>query len=253
MKEHPMAETETPDLTTLTVQLLSAYVSNNQVPSAELAGLIQTTRTALSGDVAAVEPAAPEFAPATTARKSLASRDHIVSMIDGKPYKTLKRHLSTNGLTPAEYRERYKLPKDYPMVAPGYSEQRREVAKRLGLGRKPAAAAVESIAAPAGPVEQAAAPVEPVTVAPPAKKSRTAKAKSGAASKSAQPKQVRKPGKAASPALATDDGEAAAATKPVRGRRAKAAPAASEPTPSPAAPKVRRGRKAAPEVAAEPS
>src|SRR5437763_13350 len=100
MKEYPMAEAETPDLTTLTVQLLSAYVSNNLVPSAELAGLIQSTRTALSGEAAAVEPPAPEFAPATTVRKSLGSRDHILSMIDGKPYKTLKRHLSTNGLTP---------------------------------------------------------------------------------------------------------------------------------------------------------
>lgn len=77
-----------------------------------------------------------EFTPAVSVRKSLASPDHILSMIDGKPYKSLKRHLSGHGLTPAEYRARYGLKSDYPMVAPGYSAQRREVAKRLGLGRK---------------------------------------------------------------------------------------------------------------------
>ena len=71
-----------------------------------------------------------------SARKSLRSRDHIISMIDGKPYKTLKRHLSGHGLTPEQYRERYKLPVSYPMVAESYSAARREMAKRIGLGRK---------------------------------------------------------------------------------------------------------------------
>ncbi|RYE95881.1 MAG: transcriptional regulator, partial [Oxalobacteraceae bacterium] len=75
--------------------------------------------------------------PAVTARKSLASPDHIISMIDGKPYKTLRRHLATNGMTPVEYRERYGLKADYPMVAPTYSEARRTMAKSIGLGRKP--------------------------------------------------------------------------------------------------------------------
>jgi len=77
-----------------------------------------------------------EFIPAVTVRKSLASKDHIISMIDGKPYKALRRHLSTHGLTPEEYRARYKLRPDYPMVAPTYSEQRRAVARELGLGQK---------------------------------------------------------------------------------------------------------------------
>lgn len=154
-----MTEAEKPDLTSLTVQLLSAYVSNNTLESGELAGLIQSTRAALSGNQPAAEPAPPEFVPATTARKSLSSRDHIISMIDGKPYKTLKRHLSTHGLTPAEYRERYKLPRDYPMVASGYSEHRREVAQRLGLGRKKADApatadTTATEAAPAGSPEE---------------------------------------------------------------------------------------------------
>jgi predicted transcriptional regulator len=73
---------------------------------------------------------------AVTARKSLSSRDHIISMIDGKPYKTLRRHLTTHGITPAEYRQRYKLKPDYPMVAENYSEQRRAMAKKIGLGNK---------------------------------------------------------------------------------------------------------------------
>ena len=82
------------------------------------------------------DPAAHEFSPATTARRSLASNDHIISMIDGKPYKTLRRHLAINGITPQQYRERYKLKADYPMVAPSYSEVRRAMAKKIGLGQK---------------------------------------------------------------------------------------------------------------------
>jgi predicted transcriptional regulator len=80
---------------------------------------------------------APEYTPAVSVRKSLASKDHIISMLDGKPYRTLTRHLRTNGLTADEYRARYNLPASYPMTAPNYSEQRREMAKKLGLGRKP--------------------------------------------------------------------------------------------------------------------
>jgi predicted transcriptional regulator len=85
----------------------------------------------------AVEPTSAEYAPAVSVRKSLASRDRIISMIDGKPYASLKRHLRGHGLTPEQYRERYGLKADYPMVAPGYSEDRSATAKRLGLGRKP--------------------------------------------------------------------------------------------------------------------
>ncbi|WIA54889.1 MucR family transcriptional regulator [Sphingobium sp. WTD-1] len=131
-----MADTEQPDLTAMTVQLLSAYFSNNQVPAGDIAGIIEATRGALEGKGEAEAPAPVEHVPAVSVRKSLGSREHLISMIDGKPYKTLKRHLATNGLTPAEYRERYKLPRDYPMVAPAYSEHRRAVAAKLGLGRK---------------------------------------------------------------------------------------------------------------------
>jgi len=88
-----------------------------------------------------------------SARKSLSRRDAIISMIDGKPYKTLRRHLTGHGLTPEEYRERYGLKADYPMVAPEYSEARRAMAKKIGLGRKPKAVPTE--AAPGEPTQAA--------------------------------------------------------------------------------------------------
>jgi predicted transcriptional regulator len=93
-------------------------------------------------------PAEQEYTPAVSVRKSLASKDHIISMIDGKPYKALRRHLSTHGLTPEEYRNRYNLKPDYPMVAPSYSEARRAMAHKIGLGAKGRKARAES-AAPA--------------------------------------------------------------------------------------------------------
>ncbi|QGP81176.1 MucR family transcriptional regulator [Sphingobium sp. CAP-1] len=134
-----MAENNQTDITALTVQLLSAYVSRNEVPIENFADLIKTTRAALveSPAPATEEPAAPTFTPAVSVRKSLSSPEHILSLIDGKPYKTLKRHLASHGLTPEQYRERYKLPKDYPLVAASYSEARRAVAEKLGLGKKP--------------------------------------------------------------------------------------------------------------------
>lgn len=160
-----MSEDQQPDLASLTVQLLSAYVGNNAVPSNELADLIRTTKAALAEAPAPAVAPEQEHAPAVTVRASLASRDHILSLIDGKPYKSLKRHLSTRGLTPDEYRERYKLPSSYPMVAPGYSEQRRQVAKQLGLGRKKAEAP-----AAAAPVAKKTRRAKPAAEAKPAAK-----------------------------------------------------------------------------------
>ena len=93
--------------------------------------------------------AEPEHVAAVSTRKSLASKDHLVSMIDGKPYKTLRRHLSRHGLTPEQYRERYNLRADYPMVAENYSNTRREMAKKIGLGRKPGQKVTKSPDAPA--------------------------------------------------------------------------------------------------------
>jgi predicted transcriptional regulator len=169
-----VADTEQPDLTAMTVQLLSAYFSNNQVPAGDIAGIIEATRGALEGKGEAEAPAPVEHVPAVSVRKSLGSREHIISMIDGKPYKTLKRHLATNGLTPAEYRERYKLPRDYPMVAPAYSEHRRAVAAKLGLGRK-ASETVQKEAPVAEQAVQEAAPTHaPVMEQKPKRTSRKA-------------------------------------------------------------------------------
>lgn len=144
----------TPDVAALTVRLLSAYLANNTVPSQDLAELIRTTKAALTQEPsAAVESEKPErFTPAVSVRKSLASPKHIISLIDGKPYKTLKRHLASRGLTPDEYRSRYNLPASYPMVAPDYADQRRAVAHRLGLGRK-------GPKADAGGEQEASAPI----------------------------------------------------------------------------------------------
>lgn len=83
------------------------------------------------------EEAGSGYTRAVSVRKSLAKPDAIISMIDGKPYKTLRRHLAGHGLTADEYRARYNLKPDYPMVAPDYSEARRAMAKTIGLGRKP--------------------------------------------------------------------------------------------------------------------
>jgi predicted transcriptional regulator len=106
-----------------------------------------------------------DFTPATTARRSLASKDQIISLIDGKPYKTLRRHLSTHGLTPEQYRERYKLKPDYPMVAPTYSEARRSMAQKIGLGRKSTARPIGT-AIEASPVSVSARPERTPSVAP---------------------------------------------------------------------------------------
>jgi predicted transcriptional regulator len=169
-----VADTEQPDLTAMTVQLLSAYFSNNQVPAGDIAGIIEATRGALEGKGEAETPAPVEHVPAVSVRKSLGSREHIISMLDGKPYKTLKRHLATNGLTPAEYRERYKLPRDYPMVAPAYSEHRRAVAAKLGLGRKASETAQKEAPVAEQAVQEAVPTPAPVKEQKPKRTSRKA-------------------------------------------------------------------------------
>ncbi|CUS46380.1 MAG: MucR family transcriptional regulator [Pseudomonadota bacterium] len=153
---------DTSDLnaTELATELTIAWLGNpnNRVSAEEVPAFLQkmhATVTALA--TAATEETAPEatteHVPAVTVRKSLASKDHIISLIDGKPYKTLRRHLSGHGLTPDEYRARYGLKTDYPMVAETYSEARRAMAKKIGLGRKPGPRKAPAAAtdAPAGP------------------------------------------------------------------------------------------------------
>jgi predicted transcriptional regulator len=133
-----MNEDEVMALTEITASIVGAYLTHNKVGAAELPALILSTYGALARTAApAVEDAkVPAYVPAVSIRKSLASPDFIISMIDGKPYRVLRRHLTTHGLSPHEYRTRYNLPADYPIVAPAYAAKRSEMAKSLGLGRK---------------------------------------------------------------------------------------------------------------------
>lgn len=124
-------------LITLTSDIVAAHVSNNSVAVDEIGGLINNVYNALAalGQSAQVEEKMPE--PAVSIRSSV-KPDHIVCLEDGKKLKMLKRHLMTHyQLTPEQYRARWGLPADYPMVAPNYAEKRRELAKKIGLGRKP--------------------------------------------------------------------------------------------------------------------
>jgi predicted transcriptional regulator len=136
------------DLLSLTGDIVSAMVFNNTVDANDVPGLIRSVHGALAGLNAdkALEIAEPEFVPATTIRKSLANPDKIISMIDGQPYSMLKRHLAGNGLTPEQYRERYKLPRDYPMVSASYAATRKALALKIGLGTKRMVEAVASVA-----------------------------------------------------------------------------------------------------------
>ncbi|MCJ2063965.1 MucR family transcriptional regulator [Methylobacterium sp. J-088] len=121
----------------LAVDIVAAYVSNNSVPSTELPGLIDVVHTALSHLVTTGQGSngpAEKLTPAQI-RKSI-TRDHIVSFEDGKRYKTLRRHLTLRGLSPEAYRAKWGLPRDYPMTAASYSEQRSELARALGLGQQ---------------------------------------------------------------------------------------------------------------------
>jgi predicted transcriptional regulator len=120
----------------LTAQIVSAHVSNNSVSPDSLPSLIQEVYKTLSG--VGKEPAQPERPqPAVPVKKSVFS-DHIVCLEDGKKLKMLKRHLKTSyNLTPEQYRERWGLAPDYPMVAPAYAKHRSSLAKKIGLGTNP--------------------------------------------------------------------------------------------------------------------
>lgn len=131
--EYDRAET----LITLTSEIVAAHVSNNSVSPDEVALLISNVYSALSGLGQAAVPEEPAREPAVSIRASV-KPDYLVCLEDGKKLKMLKRYLRTNfDMSPEQYRERWNLPADYPMVAPNYAETRRELAKKIGLGRKP--------------------------------------------------------------------------------------------------------------------
>ena len=127
--------TKTEDVLALTAKIVAAHVSNNTVPLTDLPGLIHQVHQALSG-VGSSASAAARPQPAVPIKKSVMP-DYIVCLEDGKKLKMLKRHLKTAyNLTPEQYRERWELPADYPMVAPNYAKQRSQLARDLGLGTK---------------------------------------------------------------------------------------------------------------------
>ena len=121
--------------------VVSAFVSNNTVRGDELPGLIQSTYDALKNTQKAPEPEVAAQEPAVSIRASV-KPDYIVCLEDGKKLKMLKRHLMTHySMTPEQYRAKWNLPSDYPMTAPNYAAKRAELAKKIGLGVKPKAAA----------------------------------------------------------------------------------------------------------------
>ena len=128
------------ELVQLTADIVSAYVSNNKVGAGELGKLIEEVHTALQrAPNAQAEPEPEPREPAVSIRRSV-TPDYIISLEDGRKFKSLKRHLkNTYNMTPDEYRAKWGLPRDYPMVAPNYAKARSELAKSMGLGRKAAA------------------------------------------------------------------------------------------------------------------
>lgn len=228
---------DSPEVVALTVELLSAYLANNTVASEDLAGLIRSTRIALAEE-AAPKPAEPEavvHTPAVSVRKSLASADHIISLIDGKQYKTLKRHLSAHGLTPDTYRERYGLPATYPMVAPSFAAVRRKIAEQIGLGGRKKA----TLAAAPAPTDSTA----PKPAKPAARKAKAATPAKPAAASTAKKAAPAKTAPAAPKAKAAPAAKAKAAPAKAPVTTAASANGAAVPAAKPAAePSKRRGK-----------
>ena len=130
------SQTPQHELLSMTTQMVAAYVSNNNVALPDLPGLIGQVYKTLSGVGTESQPAPERPQPAVPIKKSV-TPDYIVCLEDGKKLKMLKRHLKTAyDMTPDDYRERWGLPKDYPMVAPNYAKQRSRLAKQIGLGTK---------------------------------------------------------------------------------------------------------------------
>ena len=148
-----MAETDDGTILTLTAEIVASYVgSGAHLKADEIPGIIKSVRAALTesqtptSDNGAVEAEVPKASKAQI-KKSIGD-DHLISFVDNKPYKTLKRHLARHGMTIQDYRERYGLPNDYPSVSPNYSASRSAMAKTLGLGARRRPKPEETAAAP---------------------------------------------------------------------------------------------------------
>jgi predicted transcriptional regulator len=124
-----------PELIPMTADIVAAYVSANTVPPADLPGLIHNVHKALTGVSAAAAPEPAPKEPAVPIKKSI-TPDHLICLEDGRKFKSLKRHLRTKyDMSPEEYRAKWGLAKDYPMVAPNYARARSDLAKQMGLGQ----------------------------------------------------------------------------------------------------------------------
>ncbi|TIQ33099.1 MAG: transcriptional regulator [Mesorhizobium sp.] len=140
-------DVQTSDLIGLTADIVSAYVSKNPLPVAGLPDLIASIHLSLSGVGQSKAVEQPRQEPAVNPKRSVLP-DYIICLEDGKKFKSLKRHLAVHyGLTPDEYREKWGLKSDYPMVAPNYAAQRSALAKAAGLGKKTSAKPVKKAAA----------------------------------------------------------------------------------------------------------
>jgi predicted transcriptional regulator len=142
------------NISELTIDMVAAYVSHNLLSAADLPGLIQSVYTALFGLNTQSASTTEKPLPAVPIKKSV-TPDYIVSLEDGRHFKSLKRHLSGRGMTPAEYRAKWGLAKDYPMVAPNYAAKRSELAKALGLGQQRRKGAETVVADPAPKAKRA--------------------------------------------------------------------------------------------------
>ena len=120
----------------LSADIVAAYVSFNSIPPSELSGLIHAVHTTLAklGGAEVTVPQPETLVPAVSIRKSL-TPEYLICLDDGKKFKSLKRHLATLGMTADQYRQKWNLPSDYPMVAPEYASRRSEMAKKIGLGQ----------------------------------------------------------------------------------------------------------------------
>ncbi|MGX9147865.1 MucR family transcriptional regulator [Mesorhizobium sp. 128a] len=165
------------DLVSIAADIVSAYVSNNPVPVPELPKLIGDIHFALQNVGTPAAQPVMKLEPAVSIRKSV-TPDYIICLEDGKKFKSLKRHLSTHyNLSPEEYRQKWSLPADYPMVAPNYAAARSALAKAAGLGRKPAAAEAAEVQKPKRTPRAAAATMNAPAAKPPIKKTRKVAAK----------------------------------------------------------------------------
>jgi predicted transcriptional regulator len=163
--------TEAHDLITMTADVVAAYVAQNALPSTELPALIQQIHSTLQQVASgAQQPAEQPLTPAVPVKKSV-TRDYIICLEDGKRFKSLKRHLrSSFNLSPEEYRKKWSLPYDYPMVAPNYAQTRSDLAKSMGLGNLRQKAKQAAASAPRAARKSTAKPAKAAAAKKPGRK-----------------------------------------------------------------------------------